>query len=85
MQSIDLIRNNLKRSEEIVLARIADMQEYCLVFPTPQGGCHTLWVLGHLAYIESLLIHSFMLGKPHRLKHWQAIFDGEDVSGDAEH
>lgn len=49
MQSIELIRENLRRSREIVLARVADMRDHCVVFPTPRGGCHTLWVLGHLA------------------------------------
>ena len=81
VQSIDLIRDNLKRSERIVLARVEDMREHCVVFPTPRGGCHTLWVLGHLAYIEALVIRSFMLGQPNPLAHWQGLFDGEDVSG----
>lgn len=82
MLSIDLIRENLKRSEDIVLARIEDMREHCVVFPTPRGGCHTLWVLGHLAYIESLVIHGFMLGEPNPLADWEETFDGYDISGD---
>ena len=53
MESIDLIRDNLRKSQQIVLARVEEMREDCLVFPTPKGGCHTLWVLGHLAYIEA--------------------------------
>lgn len=57
MLSIDLIRENLKRSEDIVLSRIEDMRDHCVVFPSPGGGCHTLWILGHLAYIECLVIH----------------------------
>ena len=85
MLSIDLIRENLKRSENIVLARIEDMREHSVVFPTPRGGCHTLWVLGHLAYIESLIIHGFMLGEPTPLADWEEIFDGYDISGDVEH
>lgn len=56
MQSIDLIRENLKKTNDRVLARVEEMREYCLVFPTPKGGCHTLWVLGHLAYIEALVV-----------------------------
>lgn len=84
MQSIDLIRENLERSEDIVLARIADMREHCFVFPTPRGGCHTLWVLGHLAYIESLVIRAFMLGEPNPLADWEEVFDGADTSGRVE-
>ena len=82
MQSIDLIRDNLRRSEQIVLARIEDMREHCAVFPTPRGGCHTLWVLGHLAYIEALVVRDFMLGEHNPLAHWEDLFDGADVSGD---
>jgi uncharacterized damage-inducible protein DinB len=84
MQSIDLIRENLKRSEGLVLARLEDMRDHGLVFPTPRGGCHTLWVLGHLAYIEALVIRSFMLGESNPLAHWEELFDGADASGDSE-
>jgi hypothetical protein len=83
MESIDLIRENLLRSLDRVLARVEEMREHCLVFPTPQGGAHTLWVLGHLAYIESLVVRRFMLGLSNPLAHWESVFDGDDVSGDA--
>lgn len=81
MQSIDLIRDNLMRSEEIVLARIEDMRDHCMVFPTPRGGCHTLWILGHLAYIEALVVREFMLGGQNPLADWEDLFDGAEVSG----
>jgi len=84
MRSIDLIRENLERSEDIVLARIEDMREHCVVFPTPRGGCHTLWILGHLAYIESLVIRDFMLGGTNPLADWEESFDGADTSGNVE-
>jgi uncharacterized damage-inducible protein DinB len=85
MESIDLIRENLRLSGEIVLAGVEDMRDHCLVFPTPRGGGHTLWVLGHLAYIESLVIRGFMLGEPNPLAHWEEAFDGADTSGDGRH
>ena len=82
MQSIDLIRDNLKKSRDRVLARIEDMREHCIVSPTSNGGCHTLWVLGHLAYIETLVIRTFMLGEGNPLAEWEDVFDGVDVSSD---
>jgi hypothetical protein len=82
MQSIDLIRENLTKSQDRVLARVEDMRELCTIFPTPKGGSHTLWVLGHLAYIEALVVRRFMLGEPNPLADWEEIFDGADVSGD---
>src|SRR5438105_3694504 len=82
MQSIDLIRDNLNKSRDRVLARVEEMREHCVVFPTARGGAHTLWVLGHLAYIEAHVVCGIMLGQPNPLVHWEEIFDGPDVTGD---
>jgi len=83
MQSRDLIIDNLKKSADRVLARVEDMRQLAVVAPTREGGCHTLWVLGHLAYIEALVIQRFMLGRPNPLAEWEKTFDGTDVSGAA--
>ena len=64
-----------------MLLRVEDMREHCVVFPTPRGGGHTLWVLGHLAFIEAQVVRVFMLGVQHPLEHWRERFDGDDVSG----
>ena len=82
MESIELVRDNLKKSSARVLTRIEEMRAHCVVFPTRHGGCHTLWTLGHLAYIESLVVRTFMLGASNPLAHWEPIFDGADTSGD---
>jgi len=82
MLSIELIEENLKRSEELALARIRDMRGHCMVPSTPGGGAHTLWVLGHLAYIEALVIRQFMRGESSPLADWESIFDGDSVSDD---
>jgi len=84
MQSIDLIRDNLNRSRDRVLARVEDMRDHCMVFPTARGGGHTLWVLGHLAFIESLIVRQFMLGALNPHAAWEELFDGDDVSGEVE-
>ena len=83
MQSIDLIHDNLEKSTSRVLVRVEDMREDCMVFPTPEGGCHTLWVLGHLAYIEALVVRVFMLAEPNPLDEWKEIFDGAEITDDA--
>src|SRR4029434_6705761 len=82
MQSIDLSRDNLQKSRDRVLARIEEMREHCMVFPTRNGGCHTLWVLGHLAYIDTVVVRTCMLGEANPLAQWEEVFDGEDASGD---
>ena len=53
-----------------------------MIFSTPRGGLHTLWILGHLAYIESQVIQSFMLGRPNPLARWSDLFDGSEVPDD---
>lgn len=85
MESIDLIRHNLNRSRDRVLVRVEEMRDHCVVFPTRNGGCHTLWVLGHLAYIEALVVREFMLGEQNPLAKWKDTFDGKDASGDIGH
>lgn len=80
MESMELIRGNLERSRDRVLERIEDMRGHCLTAPTAKGGGHTLWVLGHLAYIEGLVVREFMLGEANPLAEWEEIFDGDDVS-----
>jgi len=82
MNSIDLIRDNLRKSRDRVLTRVEEMRDHCVLFPTPKGGAHTLWVLGHLAYIEALVIRKIMLGETNPLAEWEEIFDGADVSGE---
>jgi hypothetical protein len=82
MRSLDLIRDNLQKRRDRVLAHIEDMRDHAVVFPTPNGGCHTLWTLGHLACIELLVVRTFMRGEANPLAHWEATFDGADVSGD---
>ena len=83
MQSIDLIRRNLEQSRDRVLARVEEMREHCVVFPTPKGGGHTIWVLGHLAYIERLVLSEFMQGVENPLAEWEELFDGADTLGSA--
>jgi hypothetical protein len=82
VQSIDLVRDNLKKSRDRVLTRVEEMRTQAVVFPPPRGGNHTLWVLGHLAYIETLVIRVFMLGAQNPLAEWEEAFDVADPSGD---
>ncbi len=82
MQSRDLIRENLERSRDLVLAKVEDMRDHATVFPTPHGGAHTLWVLGHLAYIEGLVVDAFARGGVNPLADWEPVFDGPEPCDD---
>ena len=82
MESKDLIRDNLEKSLVRVLSKVEEMKPYATVFPTPNRGCHTLWILGHLAFIEGLVIHQFMLQQSNPVAIWSEPFDGNEVFAD---
>jgi len=46
MQTKDAIRFALNLSNGAVLSAIDEMSGAATTFPTPNGGCHPLWVLG---------------------------------------
>src|SRR5262245_15340276 len=84
MKSIDLIRKALELSTDVTMALIRDMQDAPLTFPTPRGGNHPLWVLGHLAWSEGELVQYHMLARPNPLAHWRDLFgDGSEPTADA--
>jgi hypothetical protein len=74
MQTLDFIRLSLEQSKEWGLALIVDMKDAPITAPTPNGGNHPLWVLGHVAYSEAELRDQFILGKPNSLGEWKDLF-----------
>ena len=84
MQSIDLIRDNMKKSTNRVLKRVEDLRDSATVFPTPKGGCHALWLIGHLAYSEQQVIQGMMLGEENPRAEWKGLFGhGTEANNDA--
>lgn len=70
----------------MVLQLIEDMKDAPTTFPTMNGGCHPLWILGHLAYSEGILIQEYMLGEPNPLAEWSEIFNfGTEPNSDVNH
>jgi uncharacterized damage-inducible protein DinB len=83
MKTVDFIRNALEMSSRATLALIDDMQDAPLTFPTPKGGNHPLWILGHLAYSEGS-IQRMMTGRPNPLAEWKELFGaGTQPTADA--
>ncbi len=72
MNAIYLLQAAL-RMNEMDLALIQDMRDAPLKQPTEQGGNHPLWIIGHLAFTESLF-RSMITGEPNPLDEWNAIF-----------
>jgi uncharacterized damage-inducible protein DinB len=84
MKTVDFIRRALESSAQATLPLIDDMKDAPLTSPTPKGGNHPLWVLGHLAHTEGELIQHFMLGRENPVAKWAELFArGSQPSTDA--
>ena len=55
MHMKDAIKFALSISNGVVLSAIDEMSDAATTFPTPNGGCHPLWVLGHLTLVEGII------------------------------
>jgi hypothetical protein len=83
MKAIDLIRFALEMSDKATLSLIEDMRNAPLTQPTPRGGNHPLWVLGHITFIEGR-IPQVLFGETNPVQHWASIFSaGVEPTADA--
>jgi DinB superfamily len=73
MHTKDAIKFALTVSNGAVLSVIDEMSNAVTTFPTPNGGCHPLWVLGHLTLIEGL-IPAIFFGDKNPVAEWQKYF-----------
>ena len=76
MQTKDAIQFALTLSNKAVMSVIDEMSGVPLTFPTPNGGCHPLWVLGHLTFVEGA-IPAVLTGEPNPVAAWAPLF-GQD-------
>lgn len=74
MKATDFIRFSLASSRGWAMGLISDMQDAPLTQPTPNGGNHPLWVLGHIVRAESDLLDGFILGQPNRFPELESLF-----------
>src|SRR5436305_3888770 len=83
MKAVEFIRKALDMSSKATLSLIEDMKDAPFTFPTPKGGNHPLWVLGHLAWSEGEIIHHCMLGRTNPVASWKSLFGlGVETSAD---
>jgi len=82
MNTKDAIKFALTVSDRAVLSVVDEMSDAATTFPTPNGGCHPLWVLGHLTLVEGM-IPAILFGEKNRAAEWQQFF-GENSKPVAE-
>ena len=73
MHAKDAIKFALTVSNGAVLSVIDEMSGAATTFPTPNGGCHPLWVLGHLTLVEGS-IPAILFGDKNPAAEWQRYF-----------
>jgi DinB superfamily len=73
MHTKDAIRFALTVSNGAVLSVIDEMSGAATTIPTPNGGCHPLWVLGHLTLVEGS-IPAILFGDKNPAAGWQSYF-----------
>lgn len=76
MTTKEAIRYALGLADGASLPAIESMASAPLTYPTPNGGCHPLWVVGHLAVVEGMLT-SMLTNGPSPTSHWEPLF-GQD-------
>lgn len=74
MNTIDFIKLSLENSKGWAQGLLGDMMDAPLTQPTPNGGNHPLWVLGHITRAESDLLDGFILGQPNRFPELEENF-----------
>jgi len=77
----DAIRFSLNLAEEAVLKSLANIDDVPLTFPTGKGGCHPLWVLGHLAFVEGLA-YEILAGGENPAGEWATLFGPDSTPTD---
>lgn len=73
MNAIEMIRFALTLSDQAFTQLAEDMRDQPLTEPTPRGGNHPMWVLGHITLIEAS-IPQILFGESNPLAHWAPLF-----------
>ncbi len=82
MYTKEAIRFSLNVAEEAMLKALPAVEGAPLAFPTANGGCHPLWVMGHLALVEAMT-HELLAGEANPIASWGPLF-GPDTQTSAD-
>ncbi len=78
MQTKDAIRYSLELANMAVMRTLDQVEDIPLAFPTERGGCHPLWIAGHLAVVEGLT-NEILTGTPNPVAGWDELFGRDSV------
>lgn len=75
MQTKDLLVTALQQSYGLVMPLLEDLSSAALIAPTPNGGNHAHWILGHLVVSEGQF-REMMRGIPSPVESLKPLFGG---------
>jgi len=78
MQSKELLLSALQQSYQLVMPLLEDLRSAAHVLPTPQGGNHAHWILGHLVVSEGQF-RAMMRGIPNPVDELKSHFSGRST------
>jgi len=78
MQSKELLLSALQQSYQLVMPLLEDLRSAAHVLPTPKGGNHAHWILGHLVVSEGQF-RAMMRGIPNPVDELKAHFSGRST------
>src|SRR5437016_11419812 len=81
MYTKDAIRFSLNLAERSMFDSLARIDDIPLTFPTNEGGCHPLWVLGHLTFVEGLA-QEMLAGGENVAAEWASLFAPDSTPTD---
>ena len=73
MNKKELIQFALSVSNGAVMNPLEKTSDAAIMFPTPKGGCHPPWVLGHLTLVEGM-IPAALYGEENAVAAWAPLF-----------
>lgn len=79
MTTKDAIRFALGLADGAFLPAIDAIADAPLTYPTGNGGCHPLWVMGHLAVVEGMVTAMLTEGG-NPVEQWEPLFAQESVA-----
>ena len=74
MKAIDVLKNALNMGDRGMMMLLDDLRNAPTAAPTPRGGNHPLWVLGHITFVEANVPHVLFGVEPNPLAHWATLF-----------
>jgi len=74
MKAVDYIKAEMAMSQAWIMGLFSDIMDAPLTVPTPKGGNHPWWIIGHMVYSEANILNCYIRGGEHPFAEWKEMF-----------